>query len=48
MFSVSRHRLALSCIAFAALTACSGGSSDPAVVAGDMASKAQLAVKTLP
>jgi Protein of unknown function (DUF1566)/Domain of unknown function (DUF5011) len=35
MFSLVRHRLVLSCIAFAALTACSGGSSDPTTVAGD-------------
>ena len=35
MLFLSHHRLKLSCIAFAALTACSGGSSDPTSVAGD-------------
>lgn len=35
MFSLARHRLALSCIAFATLTACSGSSSDPSTVAAD-------------
>ena len=36
MFSLARHRLALSCIAFAALTACGGGgNADPTVVAAD-------------
>ena len=35
MLFLSRHRLKLSSIAFAVLTACSGGSSDPTSVAGD-------------
>ena len=36
MFSLARHRIAISSIAFAALTACGGSSSpDPAVVAAD-------------
>ena len=35
MFLLLRHRLALSSLAFAALTACGGGSSDPATPAAE-------------
>ncbi|MEQ1534416.1 MAG: DUF1566 domain-containing protein [Burkholderiaceae bacterium] len=40
MFLISRHRLALSSLALAALTACGGGSSDPATPAATEAATA--------